>query len=70
MQEKHKRLAKVAKDISKAKGTKISLQNMFLVFLCQLGVKDVMISIFWCFKAIKAKKAPRVAINTKGPIKY
>ena len=46
MQEKHKRLAKVAKDISKAKGTKISLQNMFLVFLCQLGVKDVMISIF------------------------
>ena len=46
MQEKYKRPIKVVKAISKATGVSMFKKSTFLVVLGQIGVKDVMISIF------------------------
>ena len=54
--------------IANARGTNMFRDILFFCFLGQLGVRDEGITIFWCFKAIKAKKAAKVARNSNSHI--
>ena len=70
-QESHKTLKRPTKVIKvdlKARGSKIWKFKDFSIWLGPFGVTNLQNSVFWTFKATKAKKAAIVARNSNSHI--